>query len=108
MLGCIQRRDIRVVVPGQHVIQYLSDDVWLVEAERGQELPGVGIELRWPAGPWRTPGQRGPEGRRRACLARSNGATWAPSSSRMIGFDQTGRRARSPGCLGACHNAGCW
>ena len=43
MLGWIQRRDICVVVPGQHVVQYLSDDVWLIEAERGQELPGVGM-----------------------------------------------------------------
>ena len=43
MLRCIQLCDICVVVPRQHVVQYLSDDVWLIESERGQELPGVGM-----------------------------------------------------------------
>ena len=100
----VQLRGIQARVPGQDVLQYLGYHIGLAELERRQEMPGIreprdspphGRQARRPPGP---AGGPAPAGRRPGGRRASKGATWLPSSSRMIGFDLAGPGS-SPGIV---------
>ena len=105
VLGCVQRREIGVVVPGQHVVQYLSNDVRLGEAERRQELPGVRDRQRRCAGRSRTPVRPGLAGRRPACPAHRTAARCAPSVKPDDRLRPEPGPADRPDASASCHNA---